>query len=441
MTPLSAPNDTVSLSIPALAPYMKLLSRFVETCGEASGLVRPDCISLELATEEVFMYMTHTACPGNTLNIECRNGIYYSELIFRCSAADMNLRGLNIVPVAAPSLDDECDLTEIGLLMAARSVDRLQITMEKHNQIMLCLTKEKTYPRIVEEPPTPETVGSITVETPDPERIKHFSLLVGARFPEQDRPSFFHYPGKLVDMVAGGKYHCLIAMDARKNIQGGILFFPRTEKIVECFGPYVFVPAAGVGEALLDACIGKIARGKALGLLNSCGLPRRLENNFEALGHQTFYPTDGPALPVPSFYRHLHEDPGAEVWSHACLESYLTEHYRRLYLMRRIRLIRDMQETRSGFSLFTAEIGHEQSRASLSPLLPGADCAQNLARHIRFIAQERIRNIFFTLDLDIPWHAELMPFLLGQGFRPQMIMPFAGRSDLLVFQYHDDAQS
>lgn len=433
----------VCLNLQALPAYLPIVTQTVASSAGVFGLGKADCLSLELAVEEIFQYLCNSACPGNELKIECLDGIYYTQATFRFSASGMNLRGLNIAPSVAFNYEGECDLSEMGLLLASRSVDHLHVTIEKGNLVSLSVVKEKTYPRISDDLPLPETSGQIKLETPDPERLKQFCLLVGNHYSEQERPSFFDHPGKVVDMVAGGDYQCLVAMNPRKAVVGGILHFSRTEKIVQCYGPYLFQPdqETDTGAALLNACLGRIARGRALGLLSISGLPHGLEANFEPLGDLNHYRNDVTPIKRSLFYRHLHEDPGGEVWSHAGLLEYLERAYERLVLARDIRVIRDMSETRAGYSLFAADVNRERSEVTLRPLLPGADFAANVERHIRFLSGERFRNLFFELDLGVPWHAELIPVIIARGFKPEIVLPFAGQSDLIVFQYHDAAQS
>jgi len=433
----------VGLYLQALPVYLPIVTQTVASSAGVFGLGKADCLSLELAVEEIFQHLCNSACPGNELKIECLDGIYYAQATFRFSASSMNLRGLNIAPPVALNYEGECDLSEMGLLLASRSVDHLHVTIEKGNLVSLSVVKEKTYPRISDDLPLPETSGEIKLETPDPERLKQFCLLVGNHYSEQDRPSFFDHPGKVVDMVAGGEYHCLVAMNTRKAVVGGILYFLRTEKIVQCYGPYLFQAdqETETGAALLNACLGRIARGRALGLLSISGLPRGLEANFEPLGDMNHYRDDVAPIKRSLFYRHLHEDPGSEVWSHAGLTEYLEQAYERLVLARDIWVIRDMSETRAGYSLFAADVNRERSEVTLRPLLPGADFAANVERHLQFLSEEHFQNVFFELDLGIAWHAELIPIIMTQGFKPEIVLPFAGQSDLVVFQYHDAAES
>jgi len=241
-------------------------------------------------------------------------------------------------------------------------------------------------------------------------------------------------------MVSGGEYQCLTAMDQDREIVGGILFCERSERIVQCFGPYLFHrgETRATGEALLDALLGRIARTKALGLLSLSGLPEFLESRFESLGSLSYRTADRAMSESPFFFRCLHEDPGGEVWSPENLKAWLTGEYDRLVLAREIRIVRDMGERRSGASLFAAEISRGRAEATLRPLWPGADWAANVAGHVRYLREEGLSNLLFEVDLGVPWHAELIPVLMDRGFKPALLLPFAGHADIVVFQHHDE---
>lgn len=439
------PPRTLSLSLDADPAFLPTVTQFVETVAALFGLGREEVLKLRLAAEEIFVYLSNIVCPGKALEVRCLNGLYYARVLFLFSAPEINLRGLNIA--SSMNLDHEADLEEMGLMIASRSVDHLHIAVEKNKQVCLAVTKERAYPRNVETLPLPETAEKIALETPDRERLKRFAVLV-AQSPahshaEPSRPSFFSTPGKVADMAASGEVQAVVALNARKEIVGGVLFRQRSEKIVECFGPYAFhrEKEAEINGVLLQACIGRIARSKALGLLSLSGLPDSLRPHFETLGSLDVRGKGLAPVRQTSYYRHLHEDPGSEVWSCAELTPYLQGEYDRLVLAREIRNVQDMGETRSGSSLFAADVGRERSEATLRPLWPGADFAANVKRHVRFLQSDGFLNLFFELDLGVPWHAEIVPALLAHGFQPAIILPFAGQSDLILFQHHDATES
>jgi hypothetical protein len=431
-------NRPLQLQLDARSPFLPVVTQFVETAAAVFGLGKEESLKLALATEEIFIYLCNAVCPGNTLEIDCLDRLYYTRVVFRFSASDLNLRGLNIAPAVAT--DRECDLEEMGLMIASRSVDRLHVTVEKGNRVSLAVTKEKAYPRMSEIIPPPEPPETVVLETPGPEGVKRFALLVGQAYAEKDRPSFFDYPGKVADMVADGEFHCLAAMNPKREIVGGILFGERSERIIHAFGPYFFHGGNGrcTGEALLEACLGRIARSKALGLLSISGLPPSLEDQFEPLGSLSYRVRGRAPVARSFFFRHLHEDPGCEVWSRDELTAWLERQYGRLVLAREIRTVRAMGETRTGSSLLAAELSRERAEAILRPLLPGADLAATVERYIRFLTDDGFLNLFFELDLGVPWQGELIPILMGHGFKPEILLPFAGQADLVIFQ-HDDA--
>lgn len=428
---------TLKLKLNARADYLSVVTHFVEAGAAAFGMEKQDALKLTLAAEEIFLYLCAALLPDNPMDIDCFNGIYYTRLTFSCSTPTLDLRGLNIASAAA--CNDESDLEDMGLMIASRSVERLHLTVKQANRISLSVTKEKTYPQIAEPLPCPAAPDSLTLGTADGEGVKRFALLVRQCSAASDLPPFFECPGRLVDMVAGGEYRLITAMNTKKGLVGGLLFRNRTERIVETFGPYVLHAGEGraTAEALLDACLNRIARTKALGLLSRSGLPPDLEARFEPLGHLIHYAPNRPPAEHPFFFRHLHEDPGCEVWSPPEFTAWLEQTYDRLVLAREIRLLKNMGETRSGVSLFSAELRRERADAILRPLLPGSDFTTNLNRQIRFIRKEGFLNLFIELDLGVPWQAEMIPVLTANRFQPKILLPFAGQADLVIFQHHD----
>jgi len=150
----------------------------------------------------------------------------------------------------------------------------------------------------------------------------------------------------------------------------------------------------------------------------------------------TYYGEQGEALTRRAFGRLLNEDPGAVTWTTSELFAYLAGEYDRLALARKLKIVHDLGETRTGASVFSAEVTRDRSHILLRPQWPGNDLAANVERHVRYLQEERFRNIFFFLDLGIPWHAVLIPVLLSQGFQREGILPFGGRGDVVIFQYH-----
>lgn len=429
------------LHLPARLDYLPVAVQYVETTAVVFGLGRDEALKLSLATEEIFVYLGKTVCPGAPIAIECENGLYYIRVQFRFTVSTFNLKGLNITSAMAGG--DEASLEDMGLMIASRSVDRLTIEAGKRNETCLVIEKEKDYPRAPEVVLPLRSPGSTELlPVPDAENLKQFAVRVARSQPDYLRPLYFDYPGKVVDMVAGGEYQAIVAA-VRGAVTGGILFHFQTDRIVELFGPYVFDAAddSETSKRLLDACLMRIARTRALGIMSLGNLPPSLAPDFEPLGVLSYSLDNGETIECHARYRFLHEDPGCTVWTHAALHDYLEREYRRLVLARDIQLVQDLGETRQQASILSTELRRVRATATLRPLWPGHDFNVNVERHIRFLQEEGIRNIFFELDLGVPWHASLIPVLLANQFRPELILPFAGQADMAVFQYHAPSRS
>ncbi|HOC60786.1 MAG TPA: hypothetical protein PKN70_12590 [Smithellaceae bacterium] len=429
------------LAVNAEKSNLPVLTRFVESTTKVSGMLRDECLSLSLATEEIFLYLCKFVCPDKPLEVHCHNGIYYVRISFSFSAKKLNLSGLNIV--GAGIRDPEEDIGAIGLLIASRSVDHLDVKVEENNRILLSVTKEKSYPAYEEKHPVPGQAENLVTETPDTAKLKVFAAMTSQYYKSPYIPSFFSYPGKLVDMVQSGEYIAFVSLNEKREVAGGIVLNFWSEKILQMYGPYCFVKAREreIGEALLNACLVRLARTKAIGLFSIWGLPEALQNHFENLGTLSFYLDGKLRTDVAPFYRLLHEDPGLEVWCASSLRDYLERQYRQLALARMIKTSLHMGETISGASLFSTEMHRNQSVVILRPLLAGNDYEENIERHLRFLLDDHFVNIYVELDVGIPWHAGLTDPLLANGLQPVFIMPFAGKADLVIFKYYDKTKS
>jgi len=430
-------NDRiVSLQLTSRISFLSVATHCVETAAKAFGLGREESLKLSLATEEIFSYLCSHVCRGEILDIRCVNGFSYVRVEFRFSVSVLDMGSLNIA--ASVDCENEDDMTEMGLAIASRTIDRLNIIAERQNRICLAIEKDKDYP------PAPETsiapvdlTGTLMVETPETEGVKGYVTLVAQGSPDPLRPPFFSYPGKVADMVAAGECQVVTVVDAKGECAGGVLFRFWTARIVEMFGPHVFNQSreGEIAAMLLDTCIARTVRTKAIGLVNLTGMPPSIESQFELLGLLNHYPQDGEAAHRHAFYRLLHEDPGCQIFTEGTLKGYLQGEYERLFLAREIREVRDQGEMKAGASIFSTEVRREWSQAILNPLWPGDDLDANLKRHLHFLEEERINNIFFYLDLGASWQAALMTVLITNHFRTAFIIPFAGQADLLVFQY------
>jgi anti-sigma regulatory factor (Ser/Thr protein kinase) len=434
---LRIPNrPSVSMNVHADTPFLPLAMAFVEKASLGLGLGSREAMALTLAGEEIFSYLCRTISPDRKITITCKAGGYYVRADFSLPIADFNMRFFNLTAALSP--EDEASLEQMGLLLASRSVDQLKVREEPGQGILLSLIKEKNYPEIETGPvPSVGPMGTFTVRSPAPEEVKLLTRLLNAHYPQRLFPRAFRFPGKVVDMVASGEYQGAIATGPAGEIGGGILWSWQDLKIVECFGPYVFNqnPGSPMANGLLEACLGAIGKTRAVGMINRRPTEELPKDHFEALGSLELFDTDSENPTLPAYFRQMQEDPGTLSWCHADLEPFLRQEYRRLALAREIRQVRHFGETKNPSSVLSAEFDRPQNTVILRPIRTGSDLDENLQGHLELVTREKLRNIFFEMDLGCPWQADFTPSLLKNGFSPRLILPYAAEGDLVVFQH------
>ena len=85
-------------------------------------------------------------------------------------------------------------------------------------------------------------------------------------------------------------------------------------------------------------------------------------------------------------------------------------------------------------SVFSVKFDRPLNSATIRPVWDGEDHTENIAGHVKILLEEGLTNIFFYLDLGVSWQAKLIPALFINGFRPVLLLPYAGHADVVVFQ-------
>ncbi len=427
-------GENVFLETPLKQEFLPVLLAVVENSARIYMMGQDDALKLTLAAEETFSYLCNNAGGQDRIGILCQNCGYYVRLDLLFQVKSFNLRALNITSNIA--MDDQAWLEEMGLLIAARSVDRLFINTEERDKMRLSFLKEKTYP-LLDAPnlPLPALSNEFFVRAADAEELKEFCRRIVEFYPSERYPSFLLFPGKLVDMVAGKEYASLIAFDGKDNVKGGIIWAVNGEKTIECFGPYTFAPGQEMSEALLDEFLVRAGRSKNPGIINRYVEPATAVKYFEYIGSTNIYRADGMFTGRKAYYRQLNEDMGSKVWAHAGLLDFLREKYGLLVLPRDIHIAGSLGEREDPYSVFTTEFDRLRDQVTLRLLAPGADEGNNLENHLIALRKEKYMNIFFEIDLGRVSSASMVPYLFSCGFKPRLLLPYAGAGDLVLFQY------
>jgi hypothetical protein len=417
--------------------FLPVVTSFIESSAMTMGLEQVEALSLTLASEEIFSCLCRITSSEDLLSISCSQGGYCVKVGFSIPTADFNMRAFNLTTTL--SFDEESDLEEMGLLIASRSVDHFHI-IEETGSIRLILVKEKKYPEAetdVEIQARP--LKNFSIRPPNGEEIKIFSRLTASYYKNQIIPMDLKYPGKLADKVNSGEYQGLLALDHGGHIGGGILWHWTGSKTIECLGPYHFnqCQELPIANALMEACLKAIAKSGALGIINRLPTKDPILEHFELLGDLTFFTKDGQSHTLPAYFRQLEEDPGLVVWSHPDLVDWLKGEYQRLVFPRDIQTVTDAGETIPRWSVLSTEFDQFNKMATLRPIRFGSDAKDNVAAHLGLLQKESFPRILFELDLGISWQTRFVPALIDSGFRPRIVLPYAGTGDLVVFQWEE----
>lgn len=424
-------NKPLCLEMPVAKPFLPLASAFVRMAAQGLALSQKPSNELALAAEEIVSYLVHLGIAGEEMRISCESGSCFLRISLSLPVRNLPLQAFNLT--ARVDVESEAYLDQMGLLIASRMVDRFQISKSRTGNLVLILIKEFPYPEIGEDfrLEIPKPISRFIIHEPEPAEIKQFVRLVNQCYPATQFPREFRYPGKIVDMTRAQEFQILLAQGPAGDTGGGIAWKWEGKKTVEIFGPYLF-PADGCPERagrLLDACIGKVARTSATVIVCQTPTPQLPEGYLEEL-----CPANGRTKsPVPRF-RMIQEDTGAVVFAHPELVGFLRQEYQRLVFPRDVQTICDDGEAKEAYSVLSTEIDRGIARAILRPVWPGEDCEENLANHVALLRQEAISSVSFEMDLGVSWHAGFTPGLMRLGFEPRMILPYAGVSDVVLFE-------
>lgn len=417
--------------------FLPLILSAVENGCQALGAEKSDTLRLVLSCEEIFTHLSTLLPSGTPFQLSLSSGFYFDQVEMTVPVEDLDLKALNLTASLSP--DREGDLEDMGLLIAARSVDSLHVERGEDGEMIFRVIKERSYPEAASIPEIkpPADPDKLRVKDPTPEAVKLFVYQLIRHVPSNRFPEAFRLPGKMIDMLRSGIYGALVAQDETGAVGGGVVWQFLGPKMAECYGPYCFVAEQRekIIRELLDGVLGKIARTSVLGLINRYHPEEIPEGYFEELGTIQDFTEEGGGKAYPYLFRLMHEDLGSKVWAHPDIESFLRETYQRLVLPREILPVHDEGEHYPDHSVISVRFEHPAKRAFLSPLWTGRDMAENVARHVAALSAEKIVNLLFEVDLGISEQTLWIPALLAQNFSPKGVLPYAGKGDLLFLQY------
>ena len=415
-------RQNVDLNLPLAAEFLPVATSCAEKTAQAYGMGRTEAMHLMLAVEEVYSFLATRLTAGQQLKLRCRNGRYYTEIACCFPRHALPVGAFNITSTV--SADDEQSLSEMGLLLAARTVDHLAV-IAKNGEMEIRFVKNRQYPEFQGSVADFDSPGNFSTAESTTELLKQFAIRVAAKYGPQ-APAFFRLPGRVADMVASGEYSAALLADGKGNLGAGMLW-RNGQHMAEAMGPYVFCNRPQLALQVVEECLRKLARTSALCIVVQHPTGDMPPGYFEPLA---------PAEKV--LYRQLEEDNGTQAYVHPDFADYLQESYQRLFLPRNIHRVESQGELQSPYSAFAVRMDRPAGRVIMEPIWVGEDAPAIVRQHVQALRREGFRELFFHLDTGVPEQAMLGPALAMNGFRPCWIVPWGGQGDVLVLAHQQE---
>ncbi|ACL01888.1 putative anti-sigma regulatory factor, serine/threonine protein kinase [Desulfatibacillum aliphaticivorans] len=424
----------VVLELAASPEFFPVARSVTENASLAMGLEKAEARRVAMATEEIFMSLCKSA-PGRKLSIRCTPGGYcvITEFIFQDPGFPLEYFNMT----SSVSTSNEQDMANLGLLVASRIMDGFSVERDDSGRFMLKLIKEKCYPRHTGEgasylPP----LAAFSVRKANSEEAAYAAAQAVGLYPSHALPRHFLHPRMLADRIDFGGATAAIAVGPGGEIAGIIAWdLSSSGNMVECHGPFLFTRDGNPAlcEALLDFCIGDIAKLPVMGLINRRHNRDIPIHYFETVGSLPLTAGNGETFQAPAYFRQMQEDTGCNAWAHESLEEFLEKQYARLCLPRKILRPSGRALDPQSRSVLFSEFDRNAGNVTFLPVSPGQDILPNVEAHLKMANKESIKNVFFGIDLGRPWQADFAPAILQAGFSPRYILPYAGCGDMAFF--------
>ncbi len=414
---------------------LRVSTAFVESAAVAFGLAENETLSLTLAVEEIFVHLCAIIPQKDVVRINVIGKGYQVETEFIFSAENFDLHAFNLGCVPDHSQVDECH-DETGLIIASRMVDSFSLD-QGGSKLRLKLVKEKYYPEIDQLAcPGPGLKGRFHIEEATAEQIKDLIRLASVNYPRINVPDPFRFPGKVIDMSSRGYYRMAVALDEAGTLAGGLVWKWESERLVTFRGPFLLPECKDkdISQRLVDFLLEKVARTNAIGVMSMWPTSDLPTGMFEKLGSHYFFENDRQTE-VNAYFRHLNEDYGSVIVVHPCISEFVKRKYGELFLARNVESLVYTGESKHAHSVLSTKIFRNFNKVTLRPLIYGHDAVDNLKAHLDLLTSDGILNIFFDMDLGFPDYSMFAPALLECSFEPCYLVPMAGKSDTVVFQY------
>ena len=415
--------SNITLTLPLTNKLLPFLQRSVEEASLAWGLDKKGALRLTLGAEEMYAFLlAQVKTPEfSRMEVNISDEGAWVELRFLLPRGVLPLEAFNLVPRGG-AMPEHAQ----GLFLAARMVSFLRVE-PKGQDLEIALCENRSYPLGKAMPAKVSSSGPWRICSPGAPEAQELADRAAARPPEE-RPSFVLSQGMAADLLGSPFWGAQVALDAQNRVGAG-LFWERRGKMAFLHGPWNFSSFPSLGEELLDAALGKLYGQHLEGVILLNPPQEAPRHRFEILGH---LPRKGGLL-QEVLYCSLREDTGGPLYLHASLEKTLEEMTERLSLPREIRSSEPLPHQIPEASALGVHMDLPRKEAHLFCLAPGRDGRENLLSHLEILRSQGMEEIFFLLDLGQFEDLPMGGFLMEAEFCPELLLPWAGKGDLLLW--------
>lgn len=415
---------TVKLNIPLQNDFLPLLLSYIEKSASAFNFPDPEIQSLMLATEEVFSFLVFNAKSSDNLLFVLKNKGSSLELVVKFAPQTLPVKALNITAKVIGK--NKLPLNDMGILIAARSVDNLSLKIDDDNKMIMTMIKKKSYHNIIIPKKYDISYGNSFYPIDiDLEKSQEFLSLIHDKYKESQIPDFLSMPDKFSDMINQGEFDGCFAQDENNNLAGALLW-RLSGKMIFGFGFYTFCKPEIVAKVLWKGCISRTA------MINPycCFIRNPTKNTPE----EYFQKIDNAAYAFMA-----NDQENIPVFLAPPLVPFVQNFYQKLSISRQIyeKVINDKEfHNLSDDSAFAADMDRKNKKVTLSLIWLGKDALKNLKEQAETLLNEGFEKIYFKLQIENSPHAIMGEFLLKAGFKPNLIIPWTEQGDLLYFLYN-----
>lgn len=415
---MDMPNSDIILKIPLENQFITSILPVFKVFSEQEIMEKKRAFKFQLIAEEFLLYFQQLF-QSEIIEIRLFKNGKYCSIQFTIRQKEIDLSGLNLVNLYGNGWDGDELQSDLGLLLIARSVDKLDVFIPDADSCTIEASFERFSAVSAFRGHYQQMMPPFHIVL-DKNTLLSCLQLSGSIYPDLQSEFYFSRPEGFLADCAIEKAGYLCVVDQRK-VPGAFLYWQVEHGTVIFFGPYVLTDndKETVAQYAIDQFLSKIGKENCYCVLSKKDLPASCRLYFDELNG--------------IYYRNMMEDKGGIVWSSSEMMPILQRAFNDLDFSRNILLARFMPVQEK--SLIRTMIDKEHSTIEMIPLIIGRDFARLIRAHADTLSEKPGYRITISLYLNDMLQAAAMDFAEQCGFSFYYFLPGEGIADKVVMKY------